>query len=204
MSLTACSERSLQRTDSATLTGGPLGVPMTRPRRAIAYASLGSAAVEGFLKQADAANGVVAFEVLALIGALVYYWQHAAAFSRGAGVGRPWNWPARNPAGPRTAAAGTVSRSARTASRGARLRSRACSQRRTGGFSLLERGLGLGEQALKGPLVQQPGLGRMGPANAPIVPGPTNPYWASRPKVLPLCMLPNSQTHWPATLASVQ
>ena len=46
---------------------------------------------------------------------------------------------------------------------------------------------------------QQFGLRRIGPAKAPRVPGPTEPYWASPPKVLPLRMLPYSQTHpfWP-------
>ena len=51
---------------------------------------------------------------------------------------------------------------------------------------------------------QQFGLGRTGPANAPIVPGPTEPYWASCPNVLPLRMLPNSQTQLPPTTAWVQ
>jgi uncharacterized protein (TIGR02246 family) len=48
---------------------------------------------------------------------------------------------------------------------------------------------------------QQFGLRRIGPAKAPMVPGPTEPYCASPPKVLPLRMLPNSQTHAPPTLA---
>jgi hypothetical protein len=51
---------------------------------------------------------------------------------------------------------------------------------------------------------QQLGLGRMGPAKAPRVPAPTEPYSASPPKVLPLRMLPNSQTHAPPTRAWVQ
>jgi hypothetical protein len=51
---------------------------------------------------------------------------------------------------------------------------------------------------------QQAGFGRIGPANAPRVVGPTLPYCLSRPNVAPLRMLPNSHTHeWP-TLASVQ
>ena len=48
---------------------------------------------------------------------------------------------------------------------------------------------------------QQFGLDRTGPAKAPMVPGPTAPYCASPPKVLPLRMLPNSQKHAPPTLA---
>ena len=48
---------------------------------------------------------------------------------------------------------------------------------------------------------QQFGLDRIGPAKAPMVPGPTAPYCASPPKVLPLRMLPNSQKHTPPTLA---
>ena len=48
---------------------------------------------------------------------------------------------------------------------------------------------------------QQFGLRRIGPAKAPRVPGPTVPYCASPPKVLPLRMLPNSQKHTPPTLA---
>jgi len=51
---------------------------------------------------------------------------------------------------------------------------------------------------------QQFGFGRIGPANAPMVSGPTEPYWASPPNVLPLRMLPNSQTHAPETFAWVQ
>src|SRR6476660_4940763 len=51
---------------------------------------------------------------------------------------------------------------------------------------------------------QQFGLRRIGPAKAPRVPGPTAPYWASPPKVLPLRMLPNSHRHRPPTLAWVK
>ena len=55
-----------------------------------------------------------------------------------------------------------------------------------------------------GPKPQQRGFGRIGPAKAPRVPGPTEPYCASCPKVFPFCMLPNSHTHVPATFACVQ
>src|SRR5260370_41918084 len=48
---------------------------------------------------------------------------------------------------------------------------------------------------------QQFGLERMGPAKAPRVFGPTAPYCASPPKVLPLRMFPNSQKHTPPTFA---
>ena len=51
---------------------------------------------------------------------------------------------------------------------------------------------------------QQSGLRMMGPVNAPSVPGPTEPYWASPPNVLPLRMLPNSHTHDLATRAWVK
>jgi hypothetical protein len=48
---------------------------------------------------------------------------------------------------------------------------------------------------------QQFGLGRTALAKAPSVPGPTEPYCLSPPKVLPLRTLPNSHTHAPPTLA---
>ncbi len=51
---------------------------------------------------------------------------------------------------------------------------------------------------------QQDGLRRMGPANAPMVFGPTLPYCLSPPKELPFGMLPNSHTHLPPTFAWVK